>query len=438
MPASVASAETIAQALASAYVSNPEINSARAQTRADDEDIPIARSAMRPVISAFTTVTGRSTDTPGAGGSDHTTGSGTVGVQITQNIFRGFRTRNAVLEAESNVLGSREVLRNTVQNVLFDAAQAYEDVIRDILILEIRRSNVLFLEEQVRAAEERFNVGENTRTDVSQARARLAQARSGVALAISNLETSRAIYRRIVGHDPVGLSDGFPYGRLIPAKVQQAIAVGQNGHPIILAAIHAADAQGFTVKQFEGQALPTLSIEGTVEHDESFNQADDPNSATIAGRLTIPLYQGGLVAAQVRQAKEEYGLLKIEIDLARDQVRSAVAIAWAQLDASRDAIAAAIEGVQAAELALSGVQEEQRVGQRTTLDVLDQQQELLNARQILIVARHDETVAAFSLLSAMGRLTAEQLALPAPIYDPTEHYQLVRGKWAGFRTPDGR
>jgi outer membrane protein len=273
---------------------------------------------------------------------------------------------------------------------------------------------------------------------VSQTRARLATARAGVSLAESNLATSRAIYRRLVGHDPVGLSDGFPYARLIPAALGQAVAAGQNAHPIVLASIHQADAQAFVVKQIEGEALPTISLEGTVEHQESFHQGDDPNSATIAGRLSIPLYQGGAVSARVRQAKEQYGLRKIEIDLARDQVRAAVAIAWAQLEAARGAIAAAVEGVSAAELALSGVQEEQRVGQRTTLDVLNQQQDLLDARQILVVAQRDRAVAGFSLLSAMGRLTAEHLALPTAVYDPTEHYRAVRGRWAGFRTPDGR
>jgi outer membrane protein len=434
---SAAAAESMAQALASAYATNPEINSARAQTRADDENVPIARSGMRPIVSAFTTFSAQTTDEPGFAGQN-TTSSGSIGLSVTQNVFRGFRTRNAILQSEAGVLASREILRNTVQNVLFDAAQAYQDVIRDIAILDIRRSNVLFLEEQVRASEERFNVGETTRTDVSQTRARLATARSGVSLAEANLATSRAIYRRIVGHDPQNLADGFPYGRLIPAGLGQAVSIGQNAHPIVLAAIHQADAQAFQVKQIEGEALPTVSLEGTVEHQESFDFGDDPNSATIGGRLSIPLYQGGAVAARARQAKEQYGLRKIEIDLARDQVRAAVATAWAQLDASRGAIAAATEGVSAAELALSGVQEEQRVGQRTTLDVLNQQQDLLDARQILVVARRDQVVAAFSLLSAMGRLSAEQLNLPTAVYDPTEHYRAVRGRWHGFRTPDGR
>lgn len=434
--ASPAAAESIQKALASAYSSNPQINSARAQTRADDENIPIARAGRLPVVSIFSSLTGRYTNSSLV--TDDTTLDGAVGLTVTQNLFTGFRVRNALRQSEAGVLASRELLRNTVQNVLFDAAQAYTDVLRDSAILDIRRRNVLFLEEQVRAANERFNVGENTRTDVAQARARLASARAAVSLAGANLAISRATFRQVVGHEPRGLTGGFPYARLIPNALGQAIAVGQNGHPVILAAINQADAQAFAVKQIEGELLPTVTLEGTVQRAESFDTGIDPNSASFVGRVSIPLYQGGAVSARVRQAKEQYGLRKIEIDVARDQVRAAVVSAWAQADAARGAIAAAGEGVEAAEIALSGVQEERRVGQRTTLDVLDAQQELLNARETLIVARRDRVVAYFALLSAMGRLTAEALSLPAPIYDPREHYEAVRNSLYGTRTPDGR
>jgi outer membrane protein len=289
----------------------------------------------------------------------------------------------------------------------------------------------------VRAANERFNVGENTRTDVAQARARLATSRAAVSLAEANLASSRAIYRQVIGHEPGGLSEGFPYGRLVPKSLGNAVALGQDNHPVILAAINQADAQAYAVKRIEGEALPTVSVEGTLQHTESFDTQIDPNSASIVGRVSIPLFPSG-VGPRVRQAKENYGRLKIQVDVARDQVRAAVVSAWAQAEAARGAIAAANEGVDAAEIALSGVQEEQRVGQRTTLDVLDAQQELLNARETLIVAHRDRVVSYFSLLSAMGRLTAQALSLPAAVYDPTEHYQAVRHRLYGSRTPDGR
>lgn len=433
--AAPAAAETIAQALASAYITNPEINSARAQTRADDENVPIARGARLPVVSLFSTTTGRTTDT---GIGDRTTGGATVGLSVSQNLFTGFRVTNSIRQSEAGVLASRELLRNTVQNVLFDAAQAYMDVLRDREILDIRRRNVLFLDEQVRASNERFNVGENTRTDVSQARARVASSRAAVSLAEANLAISRATYRQIIGHDPDGLGQEFPYGRLIPSALPSAIGIGEDGHPVIHAAIHQADAQAFVVKQIEGELLPTVSLEGNLEHDESFDTSTDPNTAVILGRVAIPLFPGGSVYPRIRQAKELYGLRKIEIDVARDQVRAAVVSAWAQADAARGAIAAANEGIGAAEIALSGVQEEQRVGQRTTLDVLDAQQELLNARETLVIARRDRVVASFALLSAMGRLNAEALSLPAEVYHPTEHYEAVRGRFIGVSTPDGR
>jgi len=434
-----ASAETIVQALASAYADNPTINSQRAQTRIDDEYVPIARGGYTPVISLFSTTTATRSDqiVSSSTGLKHSE-STSVGLQVTQNLFTGFRTRNAVRQAEVGVLASRELLRNTEQNVLYDAAQAYMNVVRDIAILDIRRRNVLFLDEQVRASNERFNVGENTRTDVAQARASLASSRAAVAVAEANLAASRATYRQIVGHDPSGLSDGFPFTRLVPATLGAAVDVGQDDHPVILAAIHQADSQGYAVKQAEGELLPQVSITGTVQHNESYNAAIDPNSASISAQVSIPLYAGGATYGRVRQTKEQYGQRKIEIDIARDQVRAAVVTAWAQLEAAVGSIAAADEGVSAAEVALSGVQEEQRVGQRTTLDVLDAQQTLLSARETGIVARHDRVVASFALLSSMGRLTGDALNLPAAIYDPTAHYKEVRGKLLGVRTPDGR
>jgi outer membrane protein len=357
---------------------------------------------------------------------------------VTQNLFTGFRVRNAVREAEANVLASRELLDNTVQNVLFDTAQAYQDVLRDIAILDLRQQNRIFLDAQVKAANERFNVGEATRTDVAQAGARFATARAGVSLAEANLAASRATFRQLTGIDPVRLSGGFPYADLIPDALQRAIVLGQDDHPVIRATIHQADAQAFAVKQVEGETLPTVTVGGSLEHDEDLLSDNDPGTITLTGRLSIPIYQGGAVSAQVRAAKGQYGQTKIEIDLARDQVRAAVVTAWAQAEAARQAIGAAQEGVAAAETALTGVQEEQRVGQRTILDVLDAQRELLGSQETLVVARRDSVVASFALLSAMGRLTSQYLRLPVTPYEPSEHYEAVRNKWFGLRTPDGR
>jgi outer membrane protein len=432
----MASAETISQALALAYSSNPEINAARAQTRADDEAVPIARSGYRPIVSLFSTVISETNDSQVV--TDSTTLDSAVGLSVSQNIFSGFRVRNNIRASEAGVLASRELLRNTVENVLLDAATAYFDVIREQAILNLRDRNVIFLDEQLSAANERFSVGENTKTDVSQTRARLASGRAATSLAEANLADSRASYHRIIGHEPSNLTSKFPYARLIPAELSQAISRGQNDHPIVLASIHQADAQAFVVKRLQGERLPTVSISGSIVHNESFDTNIDPNTLTVLGRLSIPLYQGGLVSAEVRQAKEEYGLRQIAIDQARDEVRAAVVSAWARMGAAAEAITAAEEGVKAANDALSGVEEEQRVGQRTTLDILDAQQELLQTEEILVGAQRVRMVAAFALLSAMGRLTLEQLDLPTESYDPAEHYDAVKNRWFGELTPDGR
>lgn len=431
-----ASAETMQQALADAYGFNPEINTARAETRAVDEDVPIARSGYRPIISLFSTLTGATTDSPTA--ADKTTFDAALGLSVTQNIFTGFRVRNAIRQAKAGVLASRELLRNTVQNVLFDAAVAYADVVRDSAILVIRQRNVMFLEEQVSAANERFSVGENTRTDVSQTRARLATGRAAVSLAQANLATSRATYHQVIGHDPSDLHAKFSYARLLPLDLSQAITIGQSTHPLVLASIHQADAQAFVIKQIEGEKLPTLAVTGTVTHSESLDTDIDPNTFSVTGRLSIPLYQGGSVSGRIRQAKEQYGASKIAIDLARDQVRAAVVSSWALKEAAEAAILAAEEGVDAAGDALTGVEEEQRVGQRTTLDVLDAQRELLANQETLILARRDRVVSAFSLLSAMGLMTGDQLGLQVELYEPIEHYDAVKNRWSGSRTPDGR
>jgi outer membrane protein len=322
-----ASAQTIVDTLVSAYQNNPEINSARAAARANDEAVPIAKSGYRPIVSLFSNLTAERS------GSKVTpyenTVDGSYGLVVTQNLFTGFRVRNAVRGSEADVLASHELLENVVQNVLFDAAQAYFDIARDGAILDLRESNVIFLEEQVGAANDRYQVGEGTVTDVAQAQARLAQSRADVSLAAANLQTSRATYREIVGSEIGTQVSAFPYSRLIPGQLEQAIILGQNDHPVILATIHQADAQGFAIKGIEGELLPTVSLEGQVVHDESFETNDDPNSFSLFGRISIPIYQGGAVAGRIRQAKERYGQARIEIDLARDQVRTAVISAWA-------------------------------------------------------------------------------------------------------------
>ena len=436
-------AESLTDALASAYKNNPTLNVARARTRATDENIPIARSAILPDVSASGSITSiaRRTRTR-TGGVNVTSSTGdtdaTLGVDVSQNLFRGFRTRNALREAEVSVLASREDLRSTVQDVLFAAAEAYMNVLRDQALLRLDRQNVGFLEEQLRAAQDRFEVGENTRTDVAQTQARLSAAQSAVAVSRAALNASRAFYRQIVGREPGRLRIGFPYQRIVPKSLNAAITKGQGNHPLILAAVYDADAAAFQVKQIEGELLPTVSLEGSASTTFGLDNSDYSNVGSITGRVRMPIYQGGGVSARVRQAKENLGLARIQVDVFRAQIRADVISAWGDLDAAIAATISAAAEVKAAQIALDGVQEEQRVGQRTTLDVLDQQQELLDAQVNQVLAQRGRIVAAFRLIASVGGLNEYELNLPVAKYDPTEHYDAVKDKWYGLRTPDGR
>jgi len=438
-----AGADTLTDALASAYWTNPDINVARAQTRIADEALPIAKSALRPNVSGSGSITRFMQDSftegsLGSGLSSIDTTDGNIGVTITQDLFRGFRTKNAKLEADVSILASRQSLVSIVQDVLFDAAQAYMNVLRDQALLELRRTNVRFLDEQLKAAQDRFDVGENTRTDVAQTSARLSGAQANVNLAEANLNASRAVYRQVIGKEPGKLAPGYSFKRLIPGSLAGALESGQSRHPAILAAIYNADAAAFAVKQVEGELLPTVRLEGRAGHTFGIDNNGYANSASIIGRVDIPLYQGGGVSARVRQAKETHGLRQIEVDVRRAQIRAAVVSSWGQLDAAKASIIAASAQVEASRIALNGVQEEQRVGQRTTLDVLDAQEELVDARANLVVAQRDSIVASFLLLSSVGLLNADNLNLPVQRHDPTAHYEAVKDKWFGLRTPDGR
>lgn len=438
---SLASAETLLQALASAYANNPELNAARAATRAVDEGVPQALSNYRPQVNARGSVTQSwdDTDFRGGGGTDTNGASATLGLNVTQNLFRGFRTANGTKQAEAAVLASRANLLNTEQNVLFGAAESFMNVVRDRALVELRSQNVAFLRQQGKATRDRFEVGETTRTDVAQADARVSLAVSQYNLAQAMLNSSEAIYQQIVGNKPGKLNQGYSPNGLIPNNLDSALTVALTDHPGILAAIYNADSAAYNTKVIEGELLPTVSLEGDISRTFNFQgNTSSSNNASLTGRVSIPIYQGGGVSSRVRQSKEIAGQRQIELDLTRQQVRASVVSAWGQLTASRAVIVAAEAQRNASQIALSGVIEEQRVGQRTTLDTLNAQQELQDARVNLISARRDQVVAAFALASSIGRLNAQRLGLGGQIYQPEEHYEKVRDKWFGLRTPDGR
>lgn len=432
-----ASAETIFGALAKAYENNSALNSARAGVRVTDEGVPIAKSGRRPTITG----TGLFSATNNSGsGTSLVTGS--FKIAISQRLFDGFQTKNNVRAAEAQVRAARESLRNTEQNTLFDAAAAYMDVILFRQIAVLRQRNLEFLGEQVRAARSRFDVGEGTRTDVAQADASRSAAQAQLTAARAQAESAAAVYRQLVGTSPGKLKPAGPVMKLMPGSIDAAYTVAAREHPAIKATLHAVDASSYAVKAAEGALLPTLSAEASATTSRSnpggFGTGPTNDALGIGATLSIPIYQGGRASGLVRQSKESLGQARIDVDVSRDQVRAAVASAWTQFEAARRNVEANRALVSAARLALNGVVEERKVGQRTTLDVLNAQADVINAQINQVSSERDTVVASYAILSAIGRLSAKRLGLRVRLHKPKEHYEAVKDKWLGLRTPDGR
>ena len=434
-------AETMESALARAYSGNPQLNASRAGVRSTDENVPRQLAGYRPKVQASGDVGLTGVDS--RFGTDNFTNNKSfprgVGLQVTQTVYNGGRTVNGVRQADAGVMQAREQLRVVEQQVLLDASTSYMDVLRDTAILNLRNNNIDVLEEQLRQTRDRFSVGEVTRTDVAQAEARLAQARSDSSAAAGILKGSLARFRQVVGVEAKQLAPAKALEAVLPRTLDAAVALSQGEHPSVLAALHAVDAAELQVKITEGELLPTAGLTGTLTHRwDVSGQNVEQNTATISGTVSVPIYEGGEVYARVRQSKETLSQRRIEADQARDTVRQNVVSAWGNLEATRERITASQAQIQASEIALNGVREEAKVGQRTTLDVLNAQQDLLSARVSLVTAQRDRVVASYSLLSASGRLTATNLRLAVNEYQPKVHYEQVRDKWIGLRTPDGK
>ena len=431
-----------------AYQNNPSLNAQRASLRATDENVPQALSGYRPKLSL--TATGgynyqNATSIFPLGGALVTSPfaqnfySRTIGANGTYTLFNGFQTANRTRQAESQVDAARETLRVTEQQVLLDAATAYMNFLRDAAVLELQRRNVEVLTEQLKQTRDRFNVGEVTRTDVAQAESRLAAGRSQLLAAQSQYVTSRANYRRVIGVDPGSLAAGTPVDRLSPNVLAKAIAQGQAQSPSVLAAAYGADVAELAVKVSEGALYPNLTLTGSVLQGQTpaFEVIRLTQLSAVA-QLTVPIYQGGGEHSAIRQSKETLGQQRLNLDVNRDQARATVVQSGASSTPPKRRSNSTTAQVNSAEIALNGVREEARVGQRTTLDVLNAQQELVNARVALVTAQHDRVVASYTLLAAVGALSMQRLGLNVQVYDPMVHYQQVRDAWVGLRNPDGR
>ena len=330
-------------------------------------------------------------------------------------------------------------LRSIEQAVLLNAVTAYMNLLRDAGILELQRSNLDVLGEQLRQSRQRLEAGNVTATDVSQSDARLNVGRTQLFSAEANYASSRAVYRQVIGLDPGRLAPAAPVDRFVPRTLPAAVAAGVAQNPIVTTAQHNVDIATHQVKVAEGALMPTLSLQGSVQknYETALNSLKSFTASGVA-QYSVPIYQGGAEYAAVRQAKETQGQKQLDLSVARDQARMTVAQAWAQLDASKRSIDSTRAQVKSAEAALNGVREEARLGQRTTLDVLNAQQELVSARIAMVVAQRDRLVNSYTLLSSIGRLAPQVLGLNVPAYDPQVHYHQVRDTWTGLRTPDGR
>lgn len=433
---SQASAETLAQALVSAFQGNPTLRADRARQRATDESVPQALSGWRPTVSATGTAARQLQNVnPVSPPSVYTaTDPTSLSITLSQPIFRGFATVQGTAAAEATVKAGRQQLLVTEQSVLFAAVQAYMNVIRDRQLLGLRQSNVGVLQKQLKASNDKFTAGVLTKTDVSQSRASLEAARGAVAGALAQLQASEANYVSVIGHAPGKLN--YPAAAQVPRSLEAAYEIAQKTNPNILAAANTEAASEYQVGVVGAALLPQATLQATASYaGQPSSSINDTTSAVVQGVLQVPLYEGGKVYSGVRQAKDYVSQNRLKVIGAVRSVREGVANAWNSLVASGQTIAAAKAQVSAAQLALNGVQQEYDVGSRSTVDVLNAETALLSAQLTLATAEHDRQVASFQVLAAIGQLTADHLRLGVS-YDPTLHYDAVRNKWIGLDPQD--
>jgi outer membrane protein len=442
-------ADTIEAALVRAYQGNPQLNAQRATVRATDENVPQALSGYRPKVALTASAGYQYTDTNSTfGGSANqivrsevhgTDPPRSAGLTITQTLYNGNQTANKTRAAESQVSGAREGLRVLEQTILLAAATIYMDYLRDAAIVEVQRSNVRVLEQTLKQTRDRFSVGEVTRTDVAQSEAQLAAGKTQLLAAEATLTTTKANFRRIIGNEPEALAPGSPVDRFLPGTLPGAVELSLIENPNVTAAMYGIDVNFLQVKVNEGALLPTVTMQASVQQAyEQSMQVYRSFGASAIAQVAVPIFQGGAEYSLIRQSKETLAQQRLVLEQTRDQTRANTVTAWGQLVAGKAQVASAQSQVTASEIALNGVREEAKAGQRTTLDVLNAQQALVNARVALVTAQHDRVVASYAVLSSVGRLSPQVLKLPTNVYDPSVHYQQVRDSWVGVRTPDGR
>ena len=439
-------AQTLTQALADAYNTNPQLLAQRALLRATDEQVPQALSFWRPTVN-FTGQVGMATGSLETKPTAMDLANGRTRVvnhaitrpdaltfQAIQPVYRGGRTEAQTRQAINTVQSTRAQTLATETTVFQAVAMAYLDVVRDQALVQVDRNNVEVLRKQLEATQDRFRVGEVTRTDVAQAESSLAQAQGTLVTQQGILEQSRAEYVRAVGHQPGTLM--LPRDRpALPATREEALTLAANNNFNVISAQFAELAARDNIDVVRGQLLPQISVVGTLNrsYDQSQNfKGTLSNSAQITAQLTMPLYEGGAIYSQTRQAQQTVGQRRSQVDDARRTAVQTATQFWATLQAGRASISSFSAAVRAAQIALQGVQQQALVGTSTTLDVLIQNQQLLTTESQLVTAEHDAALAEFNLAGAVGRLVAAELKLPVKLYDMERHFKEVRDKWIGF------
>lgn len=431
----VSHAETLREALAKAYQNNPTLLAARARLRAVDEGVPEALSGWRPTVEMNYDI-GKSHTFSAAGSSANSTSRNTTprtgSITIEQNIFRGLRTSGASKQAEQDVLAERARLAITEQQVMLDGGTAYVDVQRDQAVLRLNQNNERVLRRQLEATRDRFQVGEVTRTDVAQAESRLSRATADRIQSEGSLAQSRAAYRDVMGDFPGTLRPASALGDL-PANQEDAISRARANSPDVIAARFDERSASAAIQVVAGELYPTIDLEGEVSRRDDSGSTDSRTDAqSVIARIKMPLYQAGDVSARIRAAKQTHSQQRKLLDAA---IRSAIAFgirSWEAYQTSVAQIRAFGSEVRAASIALEGVRQEAQVGSRTVLDVLDAEQELLNARVSLARAERDKVVASLDVRRRIGTLQGAQLNLGVPIYDFAAYYKKVRNKWYGW------
>jgi outer membrane protein len=431
-----ARAQTLTQALAEAYNTNPQLLAQRAQLRATDEQVPQALSGWRPTVNFTGQLGGARSEFKAASlpSAYSTFFQNNLNLQVTQPVYSGGRTVAQTRQAVNTVQSTRAQTLAVETSVFQAVAQAYLDVVRDQALVEVNRNNVQVLRKQLEATQDRFRVGEVTRTDVAQAESSLAQAIGTLTVADGTLRQSQAEYVRVVGHPPGRLL--LPRERpALPATREEAQTLAANNNFNVISANFAELAARDNIDVVRGQLLPQISLVGGLTRlfapSITLSGALE-KEASITAQMTMPLYEGGAIYSQTRQAQQTVGQRRSQVDDARRAAVQTATQAWETLKAARASIASFAAAVRAAQIALEGIQQEALVGTATTLDVLIQNQQLLATQQQLIVAEHDAALAEFNLAAAIGRLIAPELHLPVQLYDMERHYKEVKDKWIGF------